>query len=134
VVHFSGTIVTYRVFRDEASGPVVDEFFRILFLALLEDLVPAPDGRRVVPEVEELARGLTDPAAPVTYGSEWAVREYPTFRGAIDELSESPIFRGDRAERLRERLRPFDEHFERRMAEVGSAPPPAFKFRSHGLG
>jgi hypothetical protein len=133
-VHFSGAVTTYRYFRYQPSRTVVDEFFRLLALSLLEALLPDADGGRALPTVEELARGLTDPDAPVTYRSDVADHEYPIFRGLIDDLCESPLMRGDRAETIQRALRPFDEHFEKRMAEIGSAPPPAFKFRTHGLG
>ncbi len=110
-VHFNGTIFTYRLFRDRGGTSVVDELFRILLLAILEDLVPAGDGSRVVPRVDELVEGLTDPSAPVTYGSEVAVQEYPVFRAMVDELCEAPIIQGERAGRIRGLIQPFDAHF-----------------------
>jgi hypothetical protein len=117
IVHFAGAITTFRTFRDRAGAPVVDELFRILLLAMLEDLVPAPAGGRVVPAVDELARGLTDPSAPVTYNSPVATREFPIFREMIEDLCGSPIMKGERAGRLRELIRPFDEHFADRRAD-----------------
>jgi hypothetical protein len=111
VIHFNGTIVTYRMFRDRAGAPVIDELFRILLLAILEEIDPSPDGRREVPRVGELARGLTDPSAPVTYGSPVATQEYPIFRAMVDQLCESPVMRDERAGRIRELIRPFDEHY-----------------------
>ncbi|CAN5904458.1 hypothetical protein BH23PLA1_BH23PLA1_00110 [soil metagenome] len=131
LVHFNGTIFTYRIFRDRAGQTVVDELFRVLLLALLEDQIPAADGRRVVPTVEELARGLNDPSASVSYGSDRATREYPTFRGMIDELCEAPIFLGERGDRLRESLRPFDDHFAARAVEP--AEEAGVQMRRHGL-
>jgi hypothetical protein len=110
-VHFNGTIFTYRLFRDRGGAPVVDELFRILLLAILEDLVPAGDGARVVPRVEDLARGLTDTGAPVTYDTKVAVQEYPVFRAMVEDLCGAPIMQGDRASRIRELIRPFDDHF-----------------------
>jgi hypothetical protein len=82
---------------------------------------------------------LTDPAAPINYYSELATREYPIFRKQIEELCESPSFLGPRAERVRELIRPFDEHYGhlRAMAEAGAGgdPPgtPEFKPRRHWL-
>ena len=73
-VHFNGTIVTYRDFRNRAGRTVSDELFRVLLLAVLEDLIPDRDGGSVVPPVEELSQGLADPRAPVTYLSESAAR------------------------------------------------------------
>jgi len=117
LVHFAGAITTYRGYRDRAGAPVIDELFRLLFLSLMEDLSPDGSGRRVVPCVEELARGLSDPDAPVSYGSRVATQEYPIFRGMIDELCEAPVMRGDRADRIRELIRPFDDHFALREAD-----------------
>ncbi len=118
LVHYNGTIVTYRMFRDRAGAPVIDELFRLLLLAILAELDPSPDGTREVPRVDELAAGLNDPSALVTYGTRIAVQEYPIFRKMIDEMCESPIMRGGRADRVRELIRPFDDHF----AAVGSDP------------
>ena len=108
-VHFNGTIFTYRAFRS-AGGRGIDELFRLLLLAILEDLLPSP-GERVVPPVDELARGLTDPSAPVTYGSEVATEQYPEFRQMLEKICEAPIFAGERAERIRKLVSPFDRHF-----------------------
>ena len=38
LVHFNGTIVSYRFFR--MGRGKVDELFRLLLLAMLEDLIP----------------------------------------------------------------------------------------------
>jgi hypothetical protein len=130
LVHFNGTIVTYRLFRDRDGGQVVDEIFRVLLLALLEEQLPGRAGIRVVPPVEELARGLNDPSAPVVYHTEAASREYPTFRRMIDELCDAPIFRGPRADRIREQIRTFDDYFSDRAVATDSAAPAA---RKHGL-
>jgi hypothetical protein len=131
-VHFNGTIFTYRLFRDRRGGAVVDELFRILLLAILEDLVPSADGSRVVPRVDELARGLTEPSAPVTYESKIATQEYPVFRSMIDELCEAPIMQGERATRIRQLIRPFDDHFAIHRADptLGSL----ITHRTAGLG
>jgi hypothetical protein len=140
LVHFNGTIVTFRTYTDRGGEPVVDELFRILLLAILEDLLPAPNGVRVAPPVAALARGLDDPDAPVTYRSAGSDREYPTFRGMIADLCEAPIFRGARADRIRALIRPFDDFFASRTAEAAvleSDDPPGEqtpRLRAHGLG
>jgi hypothetical protein len=131
IAHFNGTIVTYRNFRERGGRSVVDEYFRILLLAVLEDLMPAADGRRELPTVDELRRGLTDPGAPVGYGSDVAAYQYPIFRATLDELCGAPVFRGRRAERVRGLVRPFDEHFEGRTPVDAAALP---RMREHGLG
>ena len=137
LVHFSGTITTYREFRDSGGKPVVDELFRLLLLALLEELMPPGDGCRTMPTIAELARGLDAPEAQVCYGTEAAAAEYAGFRGMVEQLCEAAIFCGDRAERIRALLRPFDRHFEAELLSSqagGPAPRPVRKMRLHGLG
>jgi hypothetical protein len=132
LVHYNGTIVTYRMFRDRAGAPVVDEIFRILLLAILEDLDPSPGGEREVPRVADLAAGLTDPSAPVTYGSRVATQEYPIFRKMLDEMCESPVMEGERASRVRELIRPFDDHYA--VHKPDPAHGSLVKHRVAGLG
>jgi hypothetical protein len=140
MVHFAGAITTYRTFCDRLGRPVIDELFRLLFLSLMEDLLPSPNGDRLLPSVTELARGLDDPTARVNYGSPRATREYPIFRAMIEDLCSSPIFQGPRADRIRTLIRPFDEHYENPLSaiEVGADgdSPGAFEFESRrdGLG
>jgi hypothetical protein len=138
LVHFHGAVTTYRVYRDRAGESVVDTIFRLLLLSILEDLVPAPDGSRILPPPDELARGLADPSAPVTYGGEVPSQEYPGFRRQVEDLCQAPTFQGERAERVRAHLRPFDEHF----AGWKDVPVPVEdtrllkpeEARTHGLG
>jgi hypothetical protein len=136
LVHFHGAVTTYRVLKDHARRPLVDMLFRLLLLSILEDLLPAPDGKRILPPPGELARGLTDSSAPITYNSETATREYPIFRKQIDELCESPTFAGSRADRIRELMRPFDEHYASHDAEAATlaSVEPAVTPRRHCLG
>ena len=64
-----------------------------------------------------MAQGLDDPSARVTYGSPRATREYPIFRAMIEDLCNSPIFQGPRADRIRTLIHPFDKHYENQLAE-----------------
>lgn len=129
-VHFNGTIFTYRAFRDRAGATVTDSLFRILLLALLEDQIPDPSGRRVVPPVEELARGLVDDSAGVSYRSDECARNYPTFRAMLTQMCGAPIFVGERAERIEELVRPFDRHFADLVPATPAGEP---RMRLHGL-
>jgi hypothetical protein len=136
LVHFNGTIVSYRYFR--MGRGKVDELFRLLLLAILEDLIPSAGGR-VVPTVATLVRGLTDPDQPVSYNSAVAVEQYPIFRRLLDEICTAPIFAGSRADRIRELVRPFDVHFEPLLAAAvdgaaDSASGPRVRVRTHGMG
>ena len=40
---------------------MIDENFRLLFLALMEDLLPSPSGDRVLPSVGEWPKAWTTP-------------------------------------------------------------------------
>lgn len=112
LVHFNGTIVTYRCYRGSPGLAIEDEFFRLLLLAMLEDLLPSADGRRVLPEVAELVRCLAGgPPAHVSYHFPGAGANYATFRRLVGELCRSPIMVGSRADRLLAAIRPFDDHF-----------------------
>jgi hypothetical protein len=46
-----------------------------------------------------------------------AIREYPIFRGLIDELCDSPLSRGPRAEQIHAKFGPFDDHFRDRVPD-----------------
>lgn len=129
-VHFNGTIFSYRIFRDRAGKSVRDEFFRVLLLALLEDAMPSADGRRAVPEVSELSRGLRDAGNFVRYDGEEAARQYPIFRAQVEEMCRCPIFQGQRAAGIRAKLEPFDAFFASRPAVA----PVEQVMRTHGIG
>jgi ABC transporter substrate binding protein len=116
LVHFSGAITKYRMFCDRVKQPLVDEDFRLLFLSLMEELFPSPNGDRLLRSTSLLAQGLVDPSAAVTYESPRAVLEYHNFRAMIDDLCRSPIFQGPRAEKVRSSVLPFDRHYKHRFA------------------
>jgi hypothetical protein len=139
-VHFYGVIGAYRAYQERlrkpTGRPIVDQRLRLVLLALLEDLIPDAGGLRALPKVEELAQGLTDPAAPVTYATVEAAHEYPEFRERIEALCQVPIFRGSRADQIRKGLRPFDEYYQRRAAEADPRDPsqkPEPHFVRHGI-
>ncbi len=131
-VHFNGTIFTYRIFRDRAGQTVVDELFRILLLAILEEIVPGHSTRRVVPTIPELINGLSKASSSVSYLGTSVARNYREFKDQINVLCDSPIFAGERAQRVRTLIEPFDRHF------ASCAPEPnndgQGRMRTHGLG
>lgn len=131
IVHFSATIITYREFRRRSGQCVADVLFRILFLALLETVVPGKSGR-LLPTVDELAKGLTDATRPVHYRADGIEKDYAEFRAMIAQLLNAPIIRGERADLLRGLLHPFDAHFA--DAERFKTNERVAKLREHGLG
>lgn len=133
-VHFNGTIYTYRLYRDGQGSRVVDEFFRLLFLSLLETVV-TPDGRRrLLPDVSELALGLHDDHADVGYQSEVCQQQYPVFRRLTSELCDSPSFQGERGDAIKCLLEPFDAHFGWSAESAANLPEPEPELREAGLG
>jgi hypothetical protein len=129
LVHFHATILTYRAFLDAKKESVTDDLFRLLLLSMLEDLMPEDIGTRILPRPRELARGLDDPTAPVRYDSLRAGREFPGFRRQIDELFKAPVFAGERAARIRDYVRPFDNYFRTRAVATGAEEDIATKPR-----
>jgi hypothetical protein len=134
LVHFHGTIITYRAFTDPKNTLVADDVFRLLLLSMLQELVPEDVGTRILPTPIELARGLDERGASVRYNSPRAAREYPGFRRQIDELLQAPVFAGKRAARIRDYLRPFDDHFATRAVAAAPAEDISTNPRRHGLG
>ena len=108
--------------------------FRLLLLSMLEELVPDDIGTRILPTPSELARGLDEPTAPVRYDSPRAAREFPGFRRQIDELLKAPVFAGERAARVQDYLRPFDDYFATRAPAAAPDEDISTKPRRHGLG
>ncbi len=134
LVHFHGTIITYRAYIDPKNRLVADDVFRLLLLSMLEELVPDGIGTRILPTPSELARGLDEPTAPVRYDSPRAAREFPGFRRQIDELLKAPVFAGERAARIQDYLRPFDDYFATRGPAAAPDEDISTKPRRHGLG
>ena len=48
----------------------------------------------------------------MTYSGSQPAKEYPGFRRSIEDLCQSPTFQGERVDRIRAMLSPFDAHFE----------------------
>ena len=133
-LHFSHTVRTYRDYTRMENPTVIDELFRLLLLSLLDNVDPHAAAASTLPSPFELARGLDDPNAPVTYDSEIAIRGYRDFKKMIGELSRIPIFRNERMAHMVEMLQPFDDHFARiREERGGEIEEPIKQVRSDGF-
>ncbi len=133
-VHFNGTIVTYRAWKRAHGRQVVDELFRLLLLSILEHILPATDGKRLMPCVDDLARGLKDSTCPIRYDTLDCARNYGEFREQVTELCSSPVFAGERAETVKSLLTPFDAHFAKITSDMGDKlEGPVRMFRQNGL-
>lgn len=110
--HFNYVISTYRWFQ-KAHGSFEDEYFRLLFIRLLHEVLKENDEEGCeVPPVEMLAKGIEKKEnAPVTYRGRHTWDNYPEFRGKLQALLESPIFEKRDAEKIQEKILPFDKAF-----------------------
>ena len=112
IVHFNGTIFSYRLFRDAGGKPVTDELFRVLLLSLIESSLQVAESVRACPDIEDIIRGLRQNNGSLRYASEVNRKGYGEFREMVERLCHSPVFAGERAERIREHISAFDDHFE----------------------
>jgi hypothetical protein len=106
-VHFNYVICTYRHFQN-SPGPFEDEYFRILLIRLLIDAFDPGDWTYDAPPLEELVRGLVDPARRVTYRAEKTAEHYNEFRGKLQNLLDSSILDAGQAGRMAKGIEPFD--------------------------
>lgn len=112
IVHFNYVISTYRWFQ-RASGTFVDDQFRLLLIRLFVDIFAEEEFDYALPTLDELAAGLTDPAAPVSYPLADADRRqgYAAFRSRLTRILEGPWTPPATATVLASQLVPFDRHY-----------------------
>src|SRR5947209_8673965 len=109
-VHFNWAISIYRFFQRAAGAPFEDDRFLILLIRLLSDaFAPSTEGGAGdLPTVDELALGITDPEARVTYRRPNRPERYGRFRALIGRLLEGSLIEPERAEVIERALSPFD--------------------------
>lgn len=111
-VHFYATITEYRTWqRAGRSQATEDKLFSLLLLSVLAEAIPGARRDIPLPRPHELARGLRDPSATITYLGHSAAKRYAGFRRGIEDLCSCPVFANDAAQRIRDSVAPFDEHF-----------------------
>jgi hypothetical protein len=89
-----------------------DHISSLLLIRLLIDAYdPSGAGQYPLPTIEELARGVTDPASRVTYGRPTTAEHYVTFRTRLEQLFEWGLVGARRLQAMRQALQPFDEAF-----------------------
>lgn len=109
--HFNWAISSYRLFQESAGQPFIDERFRILLIRLLSDAFGHGDASHQLPSAKELARGIDDDHARVTYRAAGIDENYQEFRREIGRVIASPLVDPARAEDVERALLPFDFAF-----------------------
>jgi hypothetical protein len=123
-VHFNYVICTYRWFQQaeaKGKGPYTDEHWRILLIRLLVDAYQSSESAQAVPRLDELAKGLSGQSKRVDYRGETARKNYPEFRGKLEQLIESGVLSSPQIAVLREGVRPFDQAMHWEPAPLTSA-------------
>lgn len=111
-VHFNWTIIVYRHFQQAQGRPFEDDRFLILLVRLLSDALHAePEERDDLPSAQELAYGITDSTARVTYRSAGLREKYAEFRRRLELLMNGPLADKGIVERVERTIAPFDAAF-----------------------
>ncbi len=113
-LHFNWAISVYRYFQAAEGEPFNDHRFLILLLRLLSDAFVHTDGATPhgdLPPVAELARGIADDSAPVTYRTPSHPEKYGDFRRLIRQLIDAELIEPARADDIDRALSPFDAAF-----------------------
>ena len=103
---------SYRPFQ-VSRGSFEDDYFRVLLIRLLIDAFdPDPANWEYdVPTSTELALGLTDPKARVTYTGPETAGHYEEFRVKLQRLIDSPLLDASQSGRMLEGIGRFDQFF-----------------------
>jgi hypothetical protein len=110
-VHFNWGIAHYRLFQEAGAGSFTDGYFLILLMRVLSDAFGQIDASDHLPPLEDLVRGITDPAARVNYRASGLEERYARFRRQIGRVIESPAVEPPQADKIERALRPFDAAF-----------------------
>ncbi len=112
IVHFNYVISTYRHFQ-RSSGTFTDDNFRLLLIRVFIDLFAQEPCLYEVPPLTELADGLTDPGARVTYEapSPGTRERFAAFRGKLDRILDGPWTPPGERDRARAALEAFDNYY-----------------------
>ncbi|BAZ16519.1 hypothetical protein NIES4071_83960 [Calothrix sp. NIES-4071] len=108
-IHFNYVICTYRWFQ-KSKTPFEDECFRIVLIRLLIEAFDT-DWKYQVPEIDELIKGITDSANPVTYIQPQTRQNYSQFRSKMQTLIESKLLDEEKVSILSDGAVKFDKVF-----------------------
>lgn len=109
-VHFNYVISSFRRFQDadRAGTQYADEHFRVLLVRLLVDAYQSTETEAILPSLAEIHRGLAGQGKRVHYRGENPPKNYPEFRGKLDQLMASGVLDERQVRVLREGVAPFD--------------------------
>jgi len=110
-VHFNYVICSYRWFQNSRDA-YEDENFRVLLIRMLIDACDRSGWAYPVPSLPDLARGIQDPNARVTYRSGKTRAAYDEFRTKLDRLLAAAYFSPKQREVFRNAVAPFDAAFK----------------------
>lgn len=116
IVHFNYVISTYRNFQ-RASGPFLDDRFRLVLVRLLIDLFADEPYDYAMPTLADMAAGLTDATQPIAFpnGAEHA-QNYASFRAQLTHMLQGAWSSPERRGRATEALAVFDRHYQAQEA------------------
>lgn len=133
IVHFNGTVRTFRKYQKRNGKQVTDHLFRLVLLSAIETSIKDAKSKRTTPEPATLVLGLESPDAPVRYNSSVNECGYAEFRYMVEQMCSTPVYVGDRAEVIQEVLNPFDKHFKYENKRVFRAALNEGEVRTSGL-
>lgn len=123
-VHFNYVMGSYRPFQN-SKRPFEDDYFRVLLIRLLIDAFDADSANwnYDAPTAAELALGLSDSSARVTYTGPETAGHYEEFRTKLQRLIDSPLLNPDQSRRMAEGIARFDQFYGHRagLSEVAAA-------------
>jgi hypothetical protein len=113
-VHFNWVIGVYRHFQNHPGDSVEDRRFVLLLIRLLVDALSeqgATEEPIDVPSLDDLAGGIGRADRRVTYASDDTAAGFSAFRERLDRVLSGPLVESGAADRIRERLAPFERAF-----------------------
>jgi hypothetical protein len=119
-VHFNYVICTYRWFQENerlGKPAYCDEHWRLLLIRLLVDAFDSTETDAQIPSLAELIEALRGGSRRVDYRGETNAKNYPEFRGKLQQLIDSGALDDRKTRILRTGIAPFD------AAIVAHSPP-----------
>ncbi|HEX8508770.1 MAG TPA: hypothetical protein VF635_04645 [Propionibacteriaceae bacterium] len=112
LIHFNYVISTYRRFQKRPAGAFHDAQFRLLLIRVLIDLFDqGQDDSYALPSLTEMAAGLGNPHAGITY-SEADAATFSGFRTKLQGILDGPWTTDHRRAQATTALKAFDRFYD----------------------